>query len=56
MLPAGLEPLAEDPGRCAALFVDWQSCADSGDELLDPVRGQYKEFFIVVNASSTGSR
>ena len=23
---------------------------DSGDELLDPVRGQYKEFFIVVNA------
>ena len=43
-------PFTDDPGRCAALFVDWQSCSDSGEELLDPVRGQYKEFFIVANA------
>ena len=50
VLPEGLTPFAGDPGRCAALFVDWQSCSDSGEELLDPVRGQYKEFFIVVNA------
>jgi acetoacetate decarboxylase len=50
VLPAGLTPFEEDPGRCAALFVDWQSCSDSGEELLDPVRSQYKEFFIVVNA------
>jgi acetoacetate decarboxylase len=54
VLPEGIEPLAEDAGRCAALFVDWQSCADSGDELLDPVRGQYKEFFIVVNGLMDG--
>jgi len=54
VLPEGIEPLADDPGRCAALFVDWQSCADSGDELLDPVRGQYKEFFIVVNGLLEG--
>jgi acetoacetate decarboxylase len=54
VLPAGLEPFADDPGRCAALFVDWQSCSDSGEELLDPVRGQYKEFFIVVNALLDG--
>jgi hypothetical protein len=50
VLPPRLSPFPDDPGRCAALFVDWQSCSDSGEELLDPVRGQYKEFFIVVNA------
>jgi hypothetical protein len=50
VLPEGLTPFADDPGRCAALFVDWQSCSDSGEELLDPVRGQYKECFIVANA------
>jgi Acetoacetate decarboxylase (ADC) len=55
VLPPGLSPLAEDPGRCAALFVDWQSCSDSGEELLDPVRGQYREFFIVVNAVCDGA-
>jgi acetoacetate decarboxylase len=53
VLPPGLTPHA-DRGRCAALFVDWQSCADAGDELLDPVRGQYREFFIVVNAMLDG--
>jgi acetoacetate decarboxylase len=53
LLPPGLEPHA-DPGRCAALFVDWQSCSDAGDELIDPIRGQYKEFFIVVNAMLDG--
>ncbi len=53
VLPPGLEP-HPDPGRCAALFVDWQSCADAGAELLEPARGQYKEFFIVVNALMDG--
>ena len=52
-LPAGLEP-HPDPGRSAALFVDWQSCTNGGEELLDPVRSQYKEFFIVVNALLDG--
>jgi len=50
VLPPGLEPYGEDPGRAAALFVDWQWCTEGGDELDDPVRGQYREFFIVVNA------
>jgi acetoacetate decarboxylase len=50
VLPPGLEPYPDDPGRAAALFVEWQSCTDSRDELLDPARSQYKEFFIVVNA------
>jgi len=54
VLPQGLEPFAEDPGRAAALFVDWQSCTDSREELLDPARSQYKEFFLVVNALLDG--
>jgi acetoacetate decarboxylase len=49
VLPPGLEP-HPDPGRSAALFIDWQSCSDSREELDDPVRSQYKEFFVVVNA------
>ena len=54
VLPPGLEPFSEDPGRAAALFVDWQSCTGSGEELLDPARSQYKEFFLVVNALLDG--
>jgi len=54
VLPPGLEPFADDPGRAAALFVDWQSRSEGGGELLDPVRGQYREFFIVVNATLDG--
>jgi hypothetical protein len=52
-LPPGLEP-HPDPGRCAALFIDWQSCSDSREELDDPVRSQYREFFVVVNALLDG--
>jgi acetoacetate decarboxylase len=54
VLPEGLEPYAEDPGRAAALFVDWQSSTTGGGELLDPIRSQYREFFIVVNATLDG--
>jgi acetoacetate decarboxylase len=54
VLPHGLEPYPEDPGRAAALFVDWQSCTDSRDELVDPARSQYREFFLVVNALLDG--
>jgi acetoacetate decarboxylase len=53
LLPPGLEP-HPDPGRCASLFVDWQSCSSSGTELDDPVKSQYHEFFVVVNALLDG--
>jgi acetoacetate decarboxylase len=49
VLPAPLEP-HPDSGRAAAMFIDWQSCSDGGEELLDPARSQYREFFITVNA------
>jgi acetoacetate decarboxylase len=48
-LPPELEA-GGDLGHAAAIFVDWQSCSDSGEELLDPVRAQYKEFFVVLAA------
>jgi len=53
VLPPDLEP-HPDPGRAAALFVDWQSCSDSRAELLDSARSQYREFFVVVNALLDG--
>jgi len=53
VLPDCLEP-HPDTGRCAAIFGDWQTLADGGDQLLDPSRSQYKEFFIVVNALLDG--
>ena len=46
-LPPELEP-DEDLGSAAAIFADWQTCSESGGELLDPVRAQYKEFFVVL--------
>jgi len=38
----------EDPGAVAFIWADWQSCGDDRSELLDPVRSQYKEAFVVV--------
>jgi len=47
-LPRGVAPAEEDPDAVALIFADWQSCSDSGEELVDPVRSQYKEAFVVV--------
>jgi acetoacetate decarboxylase len=55
VLPVGLEP-HEDPGRCAAIFADWQSCSDTREELDEPIRSQYREFFVVVNALLDGEQ
>ena len=53
LLPKELEPAA-DPGAVAAIFADWQCCSTGGAELLDPVQGQYKEFFLVVGCTFDG--
>jgi acetoacetate decarboxylase len=54
LLPAGVEPAEDDPGAVAIIWADWQSCSDGGDELLDPVRSQYKECFVVVRCRHEG--
>src|SRR5919201_6956807 len=48
LLPEGVEPAEEDPGAVAIVWADWQSMSDGGEELLDPIRSQYKECFVVV--------
>src|SRR5689334_17508003 len=54
LLPAPLELAGEDPGAVAIIWADWQSCSTSREELLDPVRSQYKEAFVVVRCSYRG--
>ena len=54
LLPAPLEPAPEDPGAVALIWADWQSCSSSREELLDPVRSQYKEAFVVVRCAFEG--
>jgi hypothetical protein len=52
--PPGLEPDAADPGGCTAFFVAWQYASQDGEEYLDPARGAYNEFILLVNASYRG--
>ena len=54
LLPAPLELAEEDPGAVAFIWADWQSCSSSREELLDPVRSQYKEAFVVVRCRYRG--
>ena len=51
LLPPPLEPAADDPGAVAVIWADWQSCSDTFEELLDPVRSQYVETFVVVRCA-----
>jgi acetoacetate decarboxylase len=53
-LPDPIEPAEEDPDAVAVVFADWQSCSDTFTELLDPVRSQYKEAFLVVRCRYRG--
>ena len=48
LLPDGVDLAEDDPGAVAIIWADWQSCGEAGTELLDPVRSQYKECFVVV--------
>ena len=54
LLPPGVDLAEDDPGAVAIIWADWQSCSDAGAELLDPVRSQYKEAFVVVRCAYAG--
>jgi acetoacetate decarboxylase len=54
LLPEPLALTEDDPGAVAFIWADWQSCSSSREELLDPVRSQYKEAFVVVRCSFRG--
>ncbi len=56
LLPQGFEPADEDPGAVAAIWADWQSTSDDTTQILDPVRVQYKEMFIVVRCKFQGQQ
>lgn len=55
LLPEPLRLCESDPGAVAIIWADWQSCSEGGQELLDPVRAQYKECFVVVRCSYHGT-
>lgn len=54
LLPAPLAPVADRPDAVAAIWAEWQCCRASGEELLDPVRAQYKECLLVVRCRYAG--
>jgi acetoacetate decarboxylase len=56
VLPPGLVPDPDDPGGALALFVDWHYASVGGGETTDPVRSQYHEFLLLVNAFHDGTR
>jgi hypothetical protein len=39
-------------GRAYGHFCEWQACTDHGNELVDPIYAQYKEFFVLIEAES----
>lgn len=47
-LPPGLRP-SRHPGAAAIGFFNWQWCSDSGEELRDPVRAQFRECLIALD-------
>lgn len=55
LLPDDIELAPDDPGAVAIIWADWQSCSEGGLELLDPVRSQYLEAFVVVRCSYEGT-
>lgn len=54
LLPEGASLADDDPGAVALIWADWQSCGDDFAEVVDPVRSQYKECFLVVRCQWEG--
>lgn len=53
-LPEGLTPDPDSSGHGSAWFLDWQYDG-SHDEVLDPIRSQYREFFVLLDAHHQGT-
>ncbi|WP_028217339.1 acetoacetate decarboxylase family protein [Paraburkholderia oxyphila] len=53
LLPPGLKPDETSAGRAFFWFLDWQFTG-SNDELTDPARYQYREAFVLVEATYDG--
>lgn len=53
LLPEELQADAKAEGHAQAYFIDWQFTGEH-DEFLNPARYQYREFFILVDASFNG--
>lgn len=53
VLPNGLTVDPASPGHATALFIDWQFTGEN-DEMLDPARYQYREFYVLVDALYDG--
>lgn len=54
LLPPGVQLDPESAGRAFFWFLDWQFTG-SNDELTDPARYQYREAFVMVEASYEGT-
>lgn len=54
LLPRDIDLAGDDPGAVALIWADWQSCSAGGAELLDPIRSQYLEAFVVVRCAYQG--
>lgn len=51
-LPEGLDYSSP---QCAVYFIEWQYASESGEELLDPVRSQYRETIFLISAACEGT-
>lgn len=54
LLPPGLSLHPDERGLMTVSFVDWQACTDTGGELLDPIRAQYRECIVLVSVQHEG--
>lgn len=55
LLPPGLEVDPQVAGQLTVSFVDWQACTDTGGELLDPIRAQYRECIVLLSVVHQGT-
>lgn len=54
LLPPGLNLHPDERGLVTVSFVDWQACTDTGQELFDPVRAQYRECIVLASVQYEG--